>query len=40
MGKRGIQIPYSQVCEDKEVKLPKLVCEEPVEKEAADVETI
>merc|ERR1711862_218592 len=30
----------SEVCEDKEVKVPKLVCEEPVEKEAADVETI
>merc|ERR1712179_695587 len=30
----------SEVCEDKEIKVPKLVCEEPVEKEAADVETI
>merc|ERR1711963_1011254 len=25
----------SEVCEDKEIKVPKLVCEEPVEKEAA-----
>ena len=36
----GVQIPYLQVCEDKEVKVPKLVCEEPAEKEAVDVETI
>jgi len=30
----------SEVCEEKEIKVPRLVCEEPAEKEAEDAETI
>merc|ERR1712029_1193841 len=30
----------SEVCEEKEIKVPRLVCEEPAEKEAGDAETI
>merc|ERR1711862_258365 len=30
----------SEVCEEKEIKVPKLVCEEPAEKEAGGAETI
>ena len=29
-----------KVCEEKEIKVPRLVCEEPAEKEAEDAETI
>ena len=28
---------FNQVCEDKEVKVPKLVCEGPAEEETKDI---